>query len=246
MRVKDIISRVTLLYHDKDYIRLTKRQYLQMLDDALLQLVLTRPDSHENREIMKLAVGAKQQLPPNAIHLLDIYLNKEYIEELDTYVDGKPVYQVSRKDLDYFNSAWYKNVNSNTHIDEFAYDLRTPKTFLVNPPVGNHSPVYVELGYSCPCASFSLMPEEDDVIFEKELPISEEYRNALVNYILYLCFSVNVTSENDQSIAARYLQVFMQLLNAENTSSIVSAGHIKEDTTSGLGLYTANSGSTGN
>lgn len=238
MRVKDIIDRVTLMYHDKDYIRLTKRQYLQLLDDALLQLVLTRPDSHEKREIIQLAVGTKQTLPDNAITLLDVYINKDYIAEIDEYVDGKAVYQVSRKDLDYFKGTWHKAALPYSDIDEFAYDMRTPKTFLVNPPVHPLSDVFVEIGYSCPCESFAMMLEDEDTIFELTIPIAEEYRNAIVNYMLYLCYNVNATSENDQSTAQRYFQTFMQLLGVENTSSISGSAHIKEDTTSGLGLYT--------
>lgn len=238
MRVKDVIDRVTLMYHDKEYIRLTKRQYLQLLDDALLQLVLTRPDSHEKREIVQLAVGTKQKLPNNAITLLDIYLNKDYIEELDDYVDGKAVYQVARKDLDYFKGNWHKTIVPYSDIDEFAYDMRTPKTYLVNPPVHALSKVFVEIGYSCPCEEFAMMLEDESVIFDLTIPVAEEYRNALVNYMLYLCYSVNSTSENDQNTAQRYFQTFMQLLGVENTSSISGSAHIKEDTTSGLGLYT--------
>ena len=47
MKVKDIINRVILLYHDEDYVRMTEQQYLRFLDDALLQLILARPDAHE-------------------------------------------------------------------------------------------------------------------------------------------------------------------------------------------------------
>ena len=241
MRVGDIIDRVTLMYHDKEYRRITKRQYLQLLDDALLQLVLSRPDAHENREIVKLNAGAKQRLPDKAIHLLDVYLNKEHIPELDTYIDGKSVYQVSRKDLDYFNVSWHKNATPYNYIDEFAYDLRTPRTYLVNPPVHKASQVYVELGYSCPVDSFAMLLEDESVIFDMTIPVAESFRNSIVAYMLYLCYSLNVTSETDQSIAARYLQTFMQMLNIENTAAIVSAGHIKENTTSGLGLYSSGS-----
>lgn len=237
MRVGDIIDRVTLMYHDKEYRRITKRQYLQLLDDALLQLVLYRPDAHENREIVQLIPGAKQRLPDKALNLLDIYLNKVYIPELDSYTDGKSVYQVSRKDLDYFNVQWYRNETPYNYIDEFAYDLRTPRMYLVNPPVHRSSQVHVELGYSCPVESFAQRAEDENVIFDMPVPVSESFRNAIVMYMLYLCYSLNVTSENDQNIAARYLQTFMQMLNIENSAAIVSAGHIKEDTTSGLGLY---------
>ena len=56
MRVKDIIERVLLLYHDENYLRIKQQQYLQLLDDAILQLILTRPDAHEKRDVMKLSL----------------------------------------------------------------------------------------------------------------------------------------------------------------------------------------------
>ena len=104
MKVKDIINRVILLYHDEDYVRMTEQQYLRFLDDALLQLILARPDAHEKREVVKLATGARQNLPVDAYTLIDVYLNKTYIADINTYLDGKPIYQVARKDLDYFNN----------------------------------------------------------------------------------------------------------------------------------------------
>ena len=237
MRVKDIIDRVTLMYHDETYWRMNQKQYLQLLDDAILQTILLRPDAHEKREIIKLDPGTRQRLPKGAYTLIDIYANKFYIDSLDIYTDGKPIYQVARKSLDYF-SNWYSAQEESNEINEFAYDVRTPKDYWVNPPVGNTVPVYVEIGYSYSCEQYSEMEDDYEEILEMEIPISNEFRNALVSYMLYLCYSTDSTSQFDRQIADKYLQNFYQSLNLEYTVGVTMTSRIKEFTTQGIGVHT--------
>lgn len=236
MRVKDIINRVTLMYHDEDFIRMSKEQYLRLLDDSILQIILMRPDAHEKREIVKLSVGPRQRLPQGAFTLIDVYSNKQYVKDLNIYLDGKPVYQVARKDLDYF-SNWYTTATNTEEINEFAYDIRTPKDYWVNPPVTMTPDVYVEIGYSCAIDNFADTNKDYAVTAEMEIGLSEEFRNALVNYMLYLCYSTDSTSQTDRTIADKYLQIFLQLIKLENDSSITATSRIIEPTTQGIGMH---------
>ena len=57
MKVSDIINRVTLLYNDMDYARLSKHQYLEFLDDAINKLIMMRPDVWVKTDIVKLNPG---------------------------------------------------------------------------------------------------------------------------------------------------------------------------------------------
>ena len=236
MKVKDIINRVILLYHDEDYVRMTEQQYLRFLDDALLQLILARPDANEKRDVVKLSPGARQTLPDEAYTLIDVYLNKVYLKDINTFLDGKPIYQVARKDLDYFNN-WYSVSGNTEEINEFAYDIRTPKSYWVNPPVTNSPDVYVELGYSFGVPAFADTEDTYAVTLEKTVPVSEEFRNALVNYMLYLCYSVDSTSQYDRAVADKYLQLFVQMLQLDNKTSLTSSNRIIENTTQGIGVY---------
>ena len=54
MKVSNIIDRVTLLYNDMDYVRLSKHQYLEFLDDAINTLITMRPDVWVKTEVVKL------------------------------------------------------------------------------------------------------------------------------------------------------------------------------------------------
>lgn len=237
IKVKDIINRVTLLYHDVDMNRLTPKQYLQLLDDAVLQLVLVRPDSHEKREIIKLEEGPRQKIPADAFTLIDVYSNKIYLSNSNQFIDGKPVYQVARKDLDYFTNWYNSNHKPSSTIDEFAFDIRTPRDFWVNPPVRHDDEVFVEIGYSCAVPQVSDIDKDFEEVLKEELPISIEFRNAIVNYMLYLCYSTDSTSQFDRTIADKYLQAFTSMLEVENQSSLSDTSRIIENTTQGLGIH---------
>lgn len=238
MKVRDILDRVTTLYHDINYKRCTHRQYLQFVDDAILAVINHRPDSHEKRSVIKLESGARQHVPSDGYTLIDVYANKQYIPELDTYFDGKPVYQVARKDLDYYRN-WYVNPEKLPYIDEFAYDIRSPKDFWVNPPVHPAADVHVEIGYSYQHPSFAealeAVPFSD--VLEMDVEMSDSFRNAIVSYTLYKVFSIDVTAERDMQIAQQYLQTFYQALNLSFQSDLAATTRIVEPAAEGIGLH---------
>lgn len=237
MRVKDIINRVTLMYHDESYSRITQPQYLQLLDDAVQELITSRPDSHEKRVVMKLGAGARQQLPEETCVLIDVYANKTLISD-GVYADGQPVFQVDRKNLDYF-SNWYQDSETTTCIREFAYDVRSPHDFWVNPPVKDNSSVYVEIGYSYLAPQFydMLSTKTFDEIMNESIPVSAMFRAALVQYMLYLLYSTDSTAASDREIAASYLKSFYQSLALEYQNETVTVPRIVQNTTQGIGVH---------
>lgn len=227
MKVKDIINRVTTLYNDADYVRITKDQYIRFLDDAINQLIAVRPDSYVVIEPVKLKAGSRQDVPEDAYCLVDIYSNA--MKGIDgTFTYGPPIYQVERKDMDYF-SNWYKSTFSNTGVVmEFMYDRKTPRTFFVYPAVPNNRDVYVEMAVSKQAPEFSTMGLEFDKIMELEMPVSGVYKTPLINYMLYLVYNTDSTSANDRQIAAMYEQSFYRGLGQEYSASVLAMPKIVE------------------
>ena len=84
------------------------------------------------------------------------------------------------------------------------------------------------------------MLEDYEDILEMELEISDEFRNAIINYLLYLLYSTDSTSQFDRTIADRYLNNFYQLLGVDGKSALETYPHIIEKTTQGLNLHGAN------
>ena len=219
MIVRDILESVTLRYNDSDYVRLSQDQYLKFLDDAILKLILVRPDSNVNTAVVGLAAGTRQSIPSDGYALIDIYMNKEDAGG-GTYTNGAPILQVERKDLDYF-SDWHTTGSTTTDIDEFAYDSRSPRTFWVSPPPAAVDTVYVEMDYSYGVASYADLTDDFDVVLEMDIPLEDIYQSALIEYMLYLCFSTDSSAMNDMAISAQYEQSFYQGLGLEYQASLV-------------------------
>lgn len=219
MKVRDILSSVTVRYNDTDYVRLSKDQYLKFLDDSISKLILVRPDSHVKTAIHGLSQGTRQVLPSDGVVLIDIYMNKEDNGD-GTWANGAPVLQVERKDLDYF-SDWHNAGSTTSDIDEFAYDARSPKTFWVSPPPANADEVFVEMDYATPLPPFSEMSDDFDTILEMDIDMEDTFKSALIAYMLYLCYSTDSGSANDMAIAAQYEQSFYQGLGIEYEASLM-------------------------
>ncbi len=218
MLVKDILERVTTLYNDQDYVRVTPVQYLQFLDDAINQVILSRPDAHVKTAIVQLVKGTRQSIPTEGYSLIDIYMNKIPAGG-GTYDNGAPVFQVDREDLDYFTD-WHSMPSDPTEISEFAYDSRSPRTYWVSPPVGNTT-VHIEMDYSYGCPEYAKMTEEFEDIGALEIPMPDVFKNAIVAYVLFLLYSTDSTSVNDRQVAQRYEQIFYQALGLEYKASII-------------------------
>lgn len=214
MKVKDILSRAAILYNDEDYVRVSKRQYLAFLDDAINQVILSRPDAHVKTSVVKLNPGTRQEIPLDGYSLIEIYANVDTQDGVTIAGYGNPVFQVERKDLDYFNN-WHAPVGGTTEITEFAYDTRSPRTFWVNPPVTASPNIYVEMDYSYGVPEYSTLPSVESVIEEMDIPLSDIFKGPIVSYMLYLLYSTDSTSQVDRQVAQRYEASFYQALGLE-------------------------------
>lgn len=209
MVVSDIMDRVATLYNDGDYARVSQDMYLKFFDDALMQLVLARPDSHLKISVVQLDPGTKQRLPEDCISLVDIFRNKGQ----DGSTDGRPCWQVDRKDLDYF-SDWHATTTTEpTEITEFSYDSKNAKTFWVSPAAGATTPIFVEIMYSYAFPTFSSLDWEDAIV--QNFPCDDVFMGAVVAYMLYLLYSTDSASKLDKSVAETYKADFYNQLGLE-------------------------------
>lgn len=223
MKVRDITDRVTALYNDTDLVRLSMKQYLQFLDDAINHIISMRPDAWVKVNVVKLKPGVRQSIPDEAYSLIDIYCNVKS-DSNGTVVYGEPVFQVERKDLDYF-SDW-RSVTPSDVVYEFVYDRKTPRQFLVNPPVASNADVRVEMAYSYPYVTFADM-NQDEALWS-DISLMGNFKTPIIDYMLYLAYSTDSTSANDRQIAQQYLQSFYQALGQEYNASVIAMPKIQE------------------
>jgi len=216
MLVKDIVERAVALYNDEGYARVTRTQYLQFLDDAINQLILSRPDAHVVTATVVLVPGTRQTLPEDGLTLIDITANKTVAG-----VIGGPIFQVERQNLDYFSS--WQTVTPGSLIEEFAYDIRHPRTFWVSPP--SDGTASVEMDYSAKVPEYAKMADDFAVVMEMEIPVSPVFKGPLVYYMLYLLYSTDSSSANDRNVAAQYERSFYTSIGAEYQATLTVIPH---------------------
>lgn len=176
--------------------------WLGFLNDALLQLVLVRPDANAVVDRMLLRGGTQQQLPDGYIRLLDINRNLGA-----TGIDVGYVVKVTTKDaIDNSDPNWH-NATPVGYIDNYIYDERTPQIFYVSPPVASDSFVFVE-------ASFS--KQHDEVTkTDQTLEVLDIFKDPLTSWVLKLAFEVDTDSVNNMAKAQDYERRFYSALGQE-------------------------------
>ncbi len=218
MQVKDIIERASLLYNDVDFARVSERQYLQFLDDAIVQVILARPDAHAMTRMVELRQGPRQTLPDEAYSLIDIPYNVTATSDVE-YTYGAPIRKVEQNDLDSYGS-WVAQEPA-PEILEFCYDSKTPRSFMVNPPAAEGTTVEMQFSYEP--ESYADSDEAFVEVMEYEIPLLSIYRSALVDYMLYLLYSSDSTSATDRAVAAAYESSFLKQLAVQGQSAEVVA-----------------------
>ena len=213
MTIQDIMDRVSLLYNDLDYARVTQSMYLKFLDDALMQLVMARPDSNSKVVVMQLDPGTKQTFPADMLTLIDVYRNRGQ----DGVTNGPPIWQVNRKDLDYFANWHTDGAVEPTAITEYAYDSKTNKLFWVSPTPGPTVPIFIELSYSFAFPTFAEL--EWDRAVDQALPCDDSFAGAVIAYMLYKLYSTDSASKQDKAIADAYKADFYNQLGLEYKAS---------------------------
>jgi len=214
MRVQDILDRVTVLYNDVDYIRVSQGMYFKFLDDAIHQIILVRPDANVKTSVVTLTPGTRQSIPDDGLSLIDIYMNRDEVDN-----PGTPVLQVMRKDLDRFSNWHISSPEQVTEITEYAYDLRSPRTFWVNPYVPTDPPIKVEMDYSYNAPNFADVIDAPENIMNMTIPLDDRFTNAIVEWMLHLLYSVDSSSDVDRQLAAQYEQSFYSNLGVEYSSA---------------------------
>lgn len=188
-----IADRVSLLLQDEDGVRWTAAELLGWLNDGQREIFIVRRDSSSRVTPVALVAGTKQALPSDGVLLLDIKRNAGAAG--NTF--GAPVRRTSMDLLDAVSPNWHAATAAAT-VKNFMYDQRTPLVYYVYPPAA--TPTYVELEYAANPAQLATLA---DVI-----GISDDYANALVDYVMFRAYSKDHEDENAMARATAHRALF--------------------------------------
>lgn len=179
---------------------------VELLNSAVRQITLQRPDATAVTESVKLAEGMLQSIPvagqngatKKALRLIELHHNMGS----DGEIPGEPIFIATKEALDTFGFQAPADV-----VDNYAYDAKTnPSVYWVSPGVQSGASVYVSLTYSAE-------PEEIKLAGD-DVPIPVTFSGPIEHWMLYEIFSGD-NSDANFAKAQHHLSAFYQALGVK-------------------------------
>lgn len=193
---------------------------LQWINDGQREVVLFRPEASITNGPVNLVPGVTQQsIPASGIVLVDIIRNLGS----NGSTPGKPIRVVPRDVLDSQVPDWHSTPNTLGYIENFTFDPRDQRHFYVYPM----APV---TAWTVECV-YSVTPT--DCVFGGTIGVDDIYANALVNYVLFRCYSKDATYAANAELAMAYYSAFTSGLTGKSNTEMA-------DNPNRLGVATTN------
>jgi len=201
-----VLNSVAVKLFDPDFIRWSVFELYQDLNDGQREIIFFKPDSNMVNEAFTLAAAIKQTLPTGGVFLFDV---------VDNVTSGRLISMVDRKLLSAAAPTWHTNTTTETvGIKHYSYNENDPKYFYVYP---KPSEIFdVNILYSKLAEDVTATSTGIDMLISNvtgDLTIADEYKNVLIDYIMYRAFS----KDSEYSSATRaqmHYQAFMNGLGA--------------------------------
>jgi hypothetical protein len=192
IEVSSIIKRAGLTLNDEDHLRWTIEELLEWINEGTGAIVSARPSAGARIVAFPLSAGTQQEIPDDVVQLIDVIMNVSD----EGAVPGRAIRKTERHLLDSADPDWHIRPGKPV-IKHYTYDDRTPAIFHVYPPALANTWVKV---------AYSKIPDDvsgaDDTI-----GLNVEFADALLNYVLYRCYSKDSEFSN-AGVANAFYQAF--------------------------------------
>jgi len=171
--VDEILGQAATMLHDPLNKRWGPEELVDFINDGIARVVELVPTAHIVSGPVLLAAGAKQTIPAAARLLLDVPMNSDVSGS-----GGDAITHVDMHDMNAELPGWRTSTTAATAV-HFMYDPAVPKVFYVFPPQPS-TPGYVEM-------ERSEIPAR--IAQDEAVPIDDNYRPALIHYIVFRAYS---------------------------------------------------------
>lgn len=213
MLASEVIAPVAEVLQDQSNVTWTQAQLLNWLNDAQRTVALVRPDASAITGNITLQSGTKQALPTKGLRLLAVIRNMGK----DGSTPGPVVRLVDRNTLDTATPNWH-SAKGATLIREYVIDDRDPMTFWVSPPSDGKGKIE---------ATYAVSPQKITTISD-DVSIPSNYVPALIEWMLYRCFSRDSEQTPNYARAAGHFQAFFQLLGTKTQADLAVSPKVRE------------------
>ena len=209
MQVSTIINDVAKELGDPTMVTWNRPTLIGLLNQAVKQVVLVRPDAYSSTENITLVAGTRQSLPTGALRLLNVTRNMG----ADGLTAGKVIKYVSQDTLDAFDPDWHTNT-AKAVITGYVYDDSNPDVIYVNPP--SDATTQIEVVVSRIPAE--LDPDMDDTDFNDSATVvglKDIYVNPIMEWMFYKTFSFEASSAASIQAANTHMTSFYNALGVK-------------------------------
>lgn len=202
IKVTSILNNAQTLLKDKVGTRWPLTELLEWFNLGQLVIVGLRPDACTKTETFNTALGTLQQLPAEALRLIEVVRNENG--------NKKPVRSIARSVLDDRLTNWHDESAPANEVELFVYDDRSPKEFYVYPaPAAN---VPLKIVYSIAPAVITITNFDTDV---QPIGLDDTYAAPLLDYILFRAYSKDTSAPANANLAALAQQSFSNALGVK-------------------------------
>ncbi len=186
-KVKEILVNVGLVLEDEDNNIWSRDEIMAWINDAVIAVINRRPETGAKSITHRTTPGAKQALPEDAFRLIRVDSNSFSFAAIN---------EIPMSLLDQQIPQWRMPIDA-YDVEFYCYDITDPMNFYIYPAL--KSPLDIELIYSA--KPQALTDEEED------LPLKDDFKNAVIDWVLYRCYSKDDQNANAQR-AMMHLQAF--------------------------------------
>lgn len=207
-----VIDRAQRILNDTTAVRWPAADLLDWLNEGQHAAVRIAPEAYTVTANMVLATGVRQNLTAMAVvATTEVPLRLIEVTRNVTDATGFPALSVvrliNRRALDQMNPDWPTDTD-NAIVENYMFDSRNPKEFMVYPPQPAAGQGFVEVVYSAEPAALTV--DSDPIVLD------DSYAPALVDYIVYRALSTDAEYGANPAKTAQHFNQFMGALNQKS------------------------------
>lgn len=200
--VKDILlSAGTVLNDLGNSRRWPLSELLDWLNEAASRICAAKPNANVEPMTLTIAAGAKQTIPAGTTNLARVIAS--------LVPDRRAVTIVSRQLLDGFSPAWQDPgiFASTAAVRHVILDPADPETFMVFPPNDGTGQIEAEMAVQPTPIPVPSTPTDIN-LYSDPLPLGDQFRTAILDYILYRAFAKDATVPGAANRSMAHFQAF--------------------------------------
>jgi len=212
---RDVMQEASLILQDDQFTRWPLATLNLFINGALREILLHKQNAFAQTVQLPLVPGSRQEMPDEYPILLRITRN---LVTTDTQASGNPsmsqVTLVTRQMMDAVDPFWSDPSFSKptARVKHFMFDAAQPDHFYVYPPNNGAGVVEAVVAAEPPRIAAPVSGQENLESWITVVPIKESYRQAVIDYVLFRAFSMDLDIPNIAQRAMMHRQAFSEAL----------------------------------